>query len=78
MVRLNYHVHKCGRKSGDTLKEFIARFDVPSFAYLKIVRGDYHSTKSQILAMTLIINENMGENVRKHNRYAHQRGEELF
>lgn len=61
MVRLNTHVHKCVRRSNESIKEFVARFKIPSFAYLNIVRADYHSPESQIFAMTLIINAKLGE-----------------
>lgn len=61
MVRLNTQVHKCVRKGSETLKEFVNRFKIPSFAYLNIVKADYHSSESQIFAMTLIINAKLGE-----------------
>lgn len=61
MVRLNTQVHKCTRKSGETIKDFVARFKVPSFAYLNIIRADCNSSDSQIFAMTLIINAQLGE-----------------
>lgn len=61
MVRLNTQVHQCVRKTGETIKEFIGRFKVPSFAYLNIVRAGYNSSESQIFAMTLIINAKLGE-----------------
>lgn len=61
MVRLNTQVHKCARKNGESIRDFIARFKVPAFAYLNIIRTDYNSAESQIFAMTLIINAKLGE-----------------
>lgn len=63
MVRINTQVHKCVRKGTENLKEFIKRFKIPSFAYLNIVRADYHSPESQIFDMMLIIIESLGEHV---------------
>lgn len=61
MVSLNTQVHKCVRMNGETIEQFIARFEVPSFAYFNIVRTDYNSAESQIFAITLIINAKLGE-----------------
>lgn len=63
MVRLNTQVHKCVRKNGENIKTFIARFKIPSFAYLNVIRADYHSAESQIFAMTLMINAKLGEQI---------------
>lgn len=63
MVRLNKQVHACVRKTGESMKDFICRFKVPSFAYLNIIKADIQSAESQIFAMTLIMNAKLGEQV---------------
>lgn len=61
MVRLNTQDHKCIRKSGESIKQFITRFKIPAFAHLNIVRTDYNSAECQIFAMTLLINARLGD-----------------
>lgn len=45
LVRINNDVHMCVRKGNETIKEFIERLKIPSFAYLNIVREDCHPRK---------------------------------
>lgn len=61
MVKINTQVHKCARKSDESIKSFIERFKVLAFAYIKIVKADSHSSESQIFAMTLLINDKLGD-----------------
>lgn len=61
MVRINTKVHKCVRDNGEYIKGFIYRIKMPYFAYLKILRADYHYAESKIFSMKLIINATLGE-----------------
>lgn len=56
MVRLNTQVHKCIRREGESIKQYINRFKAPALAYLNLTRNGQDSSESQVFAMTLILN----------------------
>lgn len=56
MVRFGRGVHRCVRKSGETIKDYVHRFKTSALGFLNMVRASKDSTKRQIFDMDVHTN----------------------